>query len=125
MAACVIEAKVTVNLFAEFERDLPDFNDDDKPADAGLTVRKSDLVDRLEEAFEAVSMSAEKFADLLEILLPEEFHPDAHDAPTRFLPGTREKIEVMRKRFINRQKLFHPDDAKITESVNLSIDTRR
>lgn len=39
-----------------------------------------------------------------------EFHPKPASGPTYALPGSDEKIRVMRLRALEGQELYHPDD---------------
>lgn len=43
------------------------------------------------------------------------YGPGSNCMPTKELPGSEEKIEVMAKRAAKKQKLFHPEDATRTE----------
>ena len=38
--------------------------------------------------------------------------PTAEDQPTKHLPGTPEKIEILKERLENGEELWHPDDRK-------------
>lgn len=39
--------------------------------------------------------------------------PDEYKRPTKYLPGTVQKLQIMQDRASNNLPIFHPDDAKL------------
>jgi hypothetical protein len=72
--------------------------------------RASREVGALERDPEAGGMSHEEWAAYLRLVSPEFEPAPLPDAPTEALPGTEEKLLVMRARFRKRQEVFHPQD---------------
>jgi len=53
------------------------------------------------------------FAAVLAGLTPFDFYgPGLPARPTTALPGSKEKLRVLARRYARRQRLFHPGDAR-------------
>lgn len=60
-------------------------------------------------------------SSLEQLVVPEL---SRHFTPTQALPGSREKIQILRERYMNRLPLFHEDDRNDFRGFNLQEITR-
>lgn len=75
-------------------------------------MRQEDVLERIEALQRCLGLPAEVLSVLLDGLCPELMEgPEALPAPTRTLPGTPERVEVMLGRARRGERLWHPDDA--------------
>jgi len=74
-------------------------------------LSEDEIVARLEMLFEAVEVPLEFRAVVLEILCPDSHEvPPLPESPTKAMPGTLEKLQVMAARAERGECIFHPDD---------------
>jgi hypothetical protein len=50
--------------------------------------------------------------------------PSELPTPTKAIPGSIEKIEVLRQRVSNYQQLHHPEDATFVEAMNAWVENK-
>lgn len=68
------------------------------------------------DALLAKGAGAKTFAEWFKLTgLEEGWEPTQEPEPTNLIPGTPEKIEILRKRHELGQKLFHTDDPFLIE----------
>lgn len=98
------------------------------PEKANVSI--TDLLNRCERVMEMFQDPVERlfphdyglsfWGPFFSMIVPEAINDRGPDRnPTKFLPGSEEKIEVMSKRLFKRQPLFHRMEPSI-----MDIDTR-
>ncbi|MCE9534010.1 MAG: hypothetical protein K8T89_23240 [Planctomycetes bacterium] len=84
------------------------------------------MLDRLEAALIAdeLAVNGQLYAELLAALFPEDFQadPPLADEPTDTPPSSRERAAVYVRRARARRSLWHPEDAKATDSRSLRAE---
>lgn len=76
-----------------------------------MSFTEEEILDRLEELQDAISMPSVVWDLLLVRLCPDSKRtPPLPDEPTTVMPGTVEKLEVMAARYRSGRHIFHPED---------------